>query len=140
MQFFRSVIISVLISLSCSYIIMSSMIFTSNGVMNGQQLIVEVIIAIALGLAISVISQIFKVEQIPFIGQLLLHFLGILVCVFTAGFIGNWYDISNVSTIMVVLIITIIIYCGTWWGMQNLVKKDVDELNKTIKKRRGEMK
>lgn len=118
---------------------MSSVIFTSNEVMNGQQLIKEVIIAIALGIAISVISQIFEVERIPFIGQLLVHILGILVCVFTAGYFGNWYDISDLSTVMVVLISTIIIYIGTWWIMQNIMKKDVDELNKTIKKRRGEL-
>ncbi|MEG0385715.1 MAG: DUF3021 family protein [Solibacillus sp.] len=139
MRFLRTLIISILISLSCSYIIMSSVIFTSNEVMNGQQLIKEVIIAIALGIAISVISQIFEVERIPFIGQLLVHILGILVCVFTAGYFGNWYDISDLSTVMVVLISTIIIYIGTWWIMQNIMKKDVDELNKTIKKRRGEL-
>ena len=140
MRYFRILIISVLISLSCSYIIMSLSIFASNKVMTGQQLVEEVIIAIALGIAISVISQIFEVERIPFIGQLLVHILGILFCVFTAGYFGNWYDVSNVSTIMVVLIATVIIYMGTWWVIQNLIKKDIDELNQTIKKRRGELK
>ncbi|MEG0384826.1 DUF3021 domain-containing protein [Solibacillus cecembensis] len=140
MRYFRILIISVLISLSCSYIIMSLSIFASNEVMTGQQLVEEVIIAIVLGIAISVISQIFEVERIPFIGQLLVHILGILFCVFTAGYFGNWYDVSNVSTIIVVLIATIIIYIGTWWVIQNLIKKDIDELNQTIKKRRGELK
>ena len=124
-------------SLSCSYIIMSLMVFTSNEVMNGQELIEEVIIAIGLGAAISVISLIFEVERMPFLGQLLLHFLGIITCVFIAGYFGNWYDVSNLSTIMVVMISTIIIYGCTWWIMQNLIKKDVDELNIRIKKRRG---
>ncbi len=119
---------------------MSLSIFASNEVMTGQQLVEEVIIAIVLGIAISVISQIFEVERIPFIGQLLVHILGILFCVFTAGYFGNWYDVSNVSTIIVVLIATIIIYIGTWWVIQNLIKKDIDELNQTIKKRRGELK
>ncbi|MEG0439723.1 MAG: DUF3021 domain-containing protein [Solibacillus sp.] len=140
MRYFRILIISVLISLSCSYIIMSLSIFASNEVMTGQQLVEEVIIAIVLGIAISVISQIFEVERIPFIGQLLVHILGILFCVFTAGYFGNWYDVSNVSTIIVVLMATIIIYIGTWWVIQNLIKKDIDELNQTIKKRRGELK
>lgn len=53
MRFFRILLVSVLISLSCSYIIMSFTIFTSpNEVMNGQELIEEVIIAIILGIAI----------------------------------------------------------------------------------------
>ncbi|MCH7323917.1 DUF3021 domain-containing protein [Solibacillus sp. MA9] len=140
MRFLRTLIISILISLSCSYIIMSSVVFTSNEVMNGQELLKEVIIAIGLGIAISIISQIFEVERIPFLGQLLLHILGILVCVFTAGYLGDWYDVSNVSTIIIVLVSTFVIYCGTWWIMKNIMKKDVDELNKTIKKRRGELK
>lgn len=140
MQYFRILIISILISLSCSYIIMSLRIFASNGVMTGQQLVEEVIIAIILGIAISLSSQIFEVERIPFIGQSLLHILVILVCVFTAGYFGNWYDVSDLSTVMIVLTATVIIYIGTWWIIQNLIKKDIDELNKTIKKRRGEMK
>lgn len=140
MKYFRVLIISVLISLSCSYIIMSLSIFASNEVMTGQQLVEEVIIAIVLGIAISVISQIFEVERIPFIGQLLVHILGILVLVFAAGYFGEWYDVSDLSTVMVVLIATVIIYIGTWWIIQNLIKKDIDELNKTIKKRRGELK
>ncbi|MEK4427411.1 DUF3021 domain-containing protein [Solibacillus sp. FSL K6-1523] len=140
MRYFRILIISVLISLSCSYIIMSLNILATNEVMTGQQLVEEVIIAIVLGVAISVISQIFEVERIPFIGQLLVHILGILVLVFAAGYFGNWYDVSDLSTVMFVLIATVIIYIGTWWVIQNLIKKDIDELNQTIKKRRGELK
>lgn len=120
---------------------MSLMIFTSpNEVMNGQELIEEVIIAISLGLAISIVSLIFEVERIPFSGQLTMHFLGIITCVFIAGYFGNWYDVSNPATVVTVLISTLIIYGLTWWIMQNIIKKDVDELNNTIKKRRGELK
>lgn len=141
MRFLRILLISVLISLSCSYIIMSLMIYTSpNEVMNGQELVEEVLIAITLGIAISVVSLVFEIERLPFIGQFLLHFSGILVCVFTAGYFGNWYDGSDLSTIAIVLISTMIIYCCTWWIIQNLIKKDIDELNKSIKKRRGEVK
>ena len=103
---------------------MSFMIFTSpNEVMNGQELIEEVIIAIVLGIAISVISLIFETERIPFTAQLFLHFSGIIVCVFVAGYFGNWYDVSRLSTVVVVFISTIIIYGFTWWIMQNLIKK-----------------
>lgn len=140
MRFIRTLLISILISLSCSYIIMSVMIFSSGEVMNGQELIEEVIIAIALGTSISLISLVFEIERIPFLGQLFLHFLGIILSVFTAGYFGNWYDVSDLSSIAIVFVSTIIIYVGTWWIMQNLIKKDIDELNKTIQKRRGEIK
>lgn len=139
MRYFRTLIISVLTSLSCSYVIMSFRVFSANGTMTGQDLIEEVVIAIVLGVAISVTSLIFRVERIPFLGQLLLHFFGILICVFTAGYFGNWYDVSNFATILFVLIATLVIYGGTWRIIQILTQKDIDELNKTIKKRRGEL-
>ncbi|MEK4699489.1 DUF3021 domain-containing protein [Solibacillus sp. FSL R7-0668] len=139
MRFLQLLLICVLISLSCSYIIMSSMIYASpNDVMTGKDLLEQVFIAILLGIAISFLSFIFEVERIPFIGQLLLHFFGILVCVFTAGYFGNWYDITDFSTIVIVFILLIIIYCFTWWLIQILLKRDIKNLNKSIKKRRGE--
>lgn len=140
MPYFRILLMSVLISLSCSYIIMSIMVFTSNAVMTGRDLLEEIIIAIILGVVISLLSLIFEVERIQFLAQLVLHFMSIITCVFIAGYFGNWYDISNFSTILVILILTIVIYGCTWWIMQNLVKKDIDALNKTIKQRRGELK
>lgn len=138
MHYFRLLILSVLISLSCSYIIMSSIIFTSpNEVMTGSDLIEEVIIAILLGIAISLLSFIFRGDM-PFIAQLFLHFLGVIALVYTAGYFGNWYDVKNLSTVGIVFILILIIYGGAWWVVQNLTQKDVKALNKSIKKRRGE--
>lgn len=141
MQFLRTIIISILISLSSSYIIMSlNIYFSSNGVMTGRDLIEEVMIAIVLGLTIGVISLIFEMERISFLVQLISHFSMITICVFIAGYIGNWYDIAKVSTVIIVFVSVIIIYGMTWWLFHVLLKKDVDEINKTIQKRRGEIK
>lgn len=139
MRFLQMLLISVLISLSCSYIIMSSVIYASpNDVMTGKDLLEQVFIAILLGIAISILSFIFEIERIPFIGQLLLHFSAIVICVFTAGYFGNWYNITDLSTIAIVFILLIIIYGFTWWFIQILLKRDIKDLNKSIKKRRGE--
>ena len=139
MRFLQMLLIYVLISLSCSYIIMSSMIYASpNDVMTGKDLLEQVFIAILLGIAISILSFIFEIERIPFIGQLLLHFSAIVICVFTAGYFGNWYDITHLSTFAIVFILLIIIYGFTWWFISILSKRDIKDLNKSIKKRRGE--
>ena len=140
MHYFRLVILYVLISLSCSYIIMSWMIFTSpNEVMTGSDLIEEVIIAILLGITLSLLSFIFR-SDMPFIAQLFLHFLSVIILVYTAGYFGNWYDVNNFSTVGIVFMLILIIYGGTWWVVQNLTQKDVKALNKSIEKKRGEMK
>ena len=141
MQFIRTIIISILISLSCSYIIMSlNIYFSSNDVMTGKELLEEVVIAIVLGLTIGVLSLIFEIERIPFLVQLISHFIVITICVFVAGYIGNWFDYAKVSSFIIIFVLVIIIYGMTWWLFHVLLKKDVDEINKTIQKRRREIK
>jgi len=137
MRFLQVLIFSVLMSLSCSYIIMSLMIFASpNEVMTGADLLEEVAIAIGLGIAISVISLIFEVERIPFFGQLAIHFLCIVGVVFIAGYFGHWYVVSNVWTMLLVLGLIIIIYGIAWWMIRFFIRKDIDALNEVIQQRR----
>lgn len=138
MKFLQIAIISILISLSSSYIIMSLSIFKSPGdVMTGANLIEEVIIAILLGIAIGCISLIFSTERISFSLQLTLHFIAITICVFTAGYFGDWYDLNVTSSIITIFIAIIIVYIVTWGILHILLKKDVHELNKTIRQRRA---
>lgn len=139
MRVLRILLISVLIALSSSYILMSLSIYTSpDAVMTGSDLMEEVFIAIGLGLAIGLLSFIFDVERIPFFVQLVLHFTAIMLLVFTAGYFGHWYDISNISTVMTVFVSILVIYGLTWLIIRILTKKDIDELNQKIQKRRGE--
>ena len=107
--------------------------------MTGSDLIEEVIIAILLGITLSLLSFIFR-SDMPFIAQLFLHFLSVIILVYTAGYFGNWYDVNNFSTVGIVFMLILIIYGGTWWVVQNLTQKDVKALNKSIEKKRGEMK
>lgn len=138
MKFLQIAIISILISLSSSYIIMSLSIFKSPGdVMTGANLIEEVIIAILLGIAIGCISLIFSTERISFSLQLTLHFIAITISVFTAGYFGDWYDLNVTSSIITIFIAIIIVYIVTWGILHILLKKDVHELNKTIRQRRA---
>ena len=141
MQFIRTIIISILISLSCSYIIMSlNIYFSSNDVMTGKDLLEEVVIAIVLGLTIGVLSLIFEIERVPFLVLLISHFIVITICVFVAGYIGNWFDYAKGSSFIIIFVLVVIMYGMTWWLFHVLLKKDVDEINKTIQKRKGEIK
>lgn len=141
MRFLRLLLISSLISLSCSYVIMSiTMYLSPSAVITGQELLEQIGITLLLGAAISVVSLIFNSEKIPFPIQLALHFFAILALVFTAGYFGEWYDYTDASTIAVIVALTIIIYLFSWWVIRHLLKKEVDDLNGIIQKRRSELK
>ena len=137
MQFLRMTIIGLLISLSSSYVLMSLSIFLRhNKVMTGEELLEQVMIAAILGIIIGVVSLIFEIERLPFTIQLIMHYIAITICVLTAGYFGHWYDISNIFSFMGVFLSEVIIYVLTWYFINVLLKKDIEEINKSIQKRR----
>lgn len=138
MKFIKIMLLSVLISLSCSYVLMSTSVYRSGSVMTGSDLFEEIIIAICLGVAIGCVSLIFNVERIPVIWQFVIHCVAIVSCVFTAGYVGNWYDVTDVSSIVYILVLFVVIYVGAWGVMQVMLKQDVTVLNEQLQKRRGE--
>lgn len=140
MKFIKIMLLSVLISLSCSYIVMSTSVYRSGSVMTGSDLFEEIIIALCLGIAIGCVSPIFNVEKIPVIWQFVIHFVVIVCCVLTAGYVGNWYDVKNVSSIVYILILFVVIYVGAWGVMKLMLKQDVTVLNEQLQKRRGDVK
>ncbi|WP_083998263.1 DUF3021 domain-containing protein [Caryophanon tenue] len=140
MQVLRVTVMSMLISLSCSYIIVTSILLRDNTLtMNGTQLVEQVVLSALLGIGIGVLSLLFQLERIPFIVQFILHACGVVALVFTAGAFGNWYDVYDMFTVVVVLLITVIIYSVTWAMLRITTKKDVDTMNATLQKRRGDM-
>lgn len=138
MHSLRMMIIGLLISLSSSYVVMSLSIFSKPGAtMTGAELLKQIAIAAVLGIVIGLISLILESERYPFTVLLCIHFFAITICVFTAGYFGQWYDISNLSTVAGVLLSEVIIYAITWCIIYVLLKRDIEEMNKSIQKRRG---
>ncbi|MFJ7951392.1 DUF3021 domain-containing protein [Lysinibacillus sp. NPDC096418] len=138
MHALRMMIIGLLISLSSSYVLMSLSVFSKpDAVMTGVELLEQVMIAAVLGVIIGLISLILETERLPFTILLIIHYIAITICVLIAGYIGHWYDISDLSTVAVVLLSMVIIYILTWCIIYVLLKLDVKEMNKSIQKRRG---
>lgn len=139
MRFVRVLILSVLISLSCSYVVMSSMVLSAGSVMSGHDLLEEVGIAVLLGLAIGCASCIFYADRIAFGLQLFIHFIVISGLVYIAGYIGNWYDVHELSTVLFVFVVIVVIYVMSWCIIRTFIKNDVQRLNKAIQKKREEL-
>ncbi|KOS69204.1 hypothetical protein AEA09_12030 [Lysinibacillus contaminans] len=138
MHALRMMIIGLLISLSSSYVLMSLSVFSKpNAVMSGAELLEQIAIAAVMGIVIGLISLILESERLPFTVLLCIHFIAIIICVLIAGYFGQWYDISDISTIVGVLFSVVIIYIITWCIIRVLLKRDIQEINKSIQKRRG---
>lgn len=136
MQFIRLLILSVMMSLSCSYVVMSMMVMSKGSMMSGQDLLEEVGIAVLLGLAIGCASFIFNAERLAFGLQLFIHFIVISILVFTAGYVGEWYDVRELSTVLSVFSVIIVIYIMSWILVRMFIKKDVQQVNRAIKQKR----
>ena len=138
MRILRVMIIGLLISLSSSYVIMSLSIFLKPGVtVTGAELVEQMTIAAVLGIVIGLLTLILESDRFPFMILLCIHFIAITICVVTAGYFGQWYDRSDLSTITGVLLSMVIIYGVTWCLIYVLLKRDMQEINKSIQKRRG---
>ncbi|WP_332647351.1 DUF3021 domain-containing protein [Lysinibacillus sp. 54212] len=126
--------IGLLIGLSSSYTFQA--LFSLNETVTGKELLKEYIIAGVLGIVIGWISLIFRSERLGFTAQLSIHFAFVTICVGVAGYIGEWYDITNINTMIGVLVWLIIIYTVSWGISLVLIKKDIKQLNRTIQNRR----
>lgn len=137
MKILRFAIIGLLIGLSSSYTIVTfDLLADSNAPITGKELLEQVIIAAILGIVIGLISLIFRTERINFTIQLFIHFIVVTICVFVAGSFGEWYDVTSVTTIISLLISIIIIYIISWGIALLLQKRDIEEMNLFIQKRR----
>lgn len=137
MKILRFAIIGLLIGLSSSYTIVTfDLLADSNAPITGKELFEQVIIAAILGIVIGLISLIFRTERINFTIQLFIHFIVVTICVFVAGSFGEWYDVTSVTTIIRLLISIIIIYIISWGIALLLQKRDIEEMNLFIQKRR----
>lgn len=134
----RFSIIGLLISLSSSYTLMTlNILAIPNATVTGQDLLKQVIIAAMLGIIIGLISLIFETERLHFPLQLIIHFVLVTICVLVAGYFGEWYDVTNIVTIMYLFISIIVIYLISWGIILLLTKRDIKEINDFIQKKKG---
>lgn len=130
----QTIVTSILISLSCSYILVTLSIMSEPAAtMTGNELLEQIIVAAILGAALGPLNFIFEIERIPFLLQLLLHLIAVTLCVLIAGHFGGWFEHFGIKN---VLISEAIIYIIIWCMMFILQKKDIAKINDAIKKRK----
>lgn len=137
MKIIRMMIIGMFFSLASSYGTLTTIaVLNKNITYTGSDLLEEIIIAIVLGWVIGIISSIFLLDQIPIYLKLFIHFILVTICVIAAGKIGGWYEGINFSLWSMVFY-EIIIYIIVWIIIFIMTQRDVDDINKEIKKMRG---
>ncbi|MEC1179664.1 DUF3021 domain-containing protein [Metasolibacillus meyeri] len=134
MKILRMIIIGILIALSSSYILVTiSILPKANVLISGEELLNQILIAAILGTAIGLLSLLFELERLSFLLQLALHLMGVTSFVLIAGYFGQWFKHFGIGN---VLISEAIIYVIVWSMMYLLQKKDVEQINAAIQKRK----
>ncbi|WP_285396072.1 DUF3021 domain-containing protein [Lysinibacillus sp. fls2-241-R2A-57] len=133
MNFIRMMIIGLLISLSSSYVLVTLSVLSNNTVMSGPELLEQIIIAAILGAVIGLLSTIFDIERLPFIAQFILHVIAVTLCVMIAGYFGDWFEHSGITSIF---ISEAIIFFIAWCIIYVLQKNDIAKINQEIQKRK----
>ncbi|OEH93844.1 DUF3021 domain-containing protein [Bacillus solimangrovi] len=129
-------LLGALIGLSASYIIITIVLLNNpTRTLNGQELLLECLLAVSLGIGCGLASLVFQNDRMSFLSKLAIHYVVILTLVLICGAVGNWYDnpveepVGFLMFILIQFIIYLIIYVAIYWA--NL--RDVKEINKQLK-------
>lgn len=135
---FHYALLGGLIGLSTSYIIITIVLLLNpNEVMNGSKLLVECILAIALGVGCGLISLIFYYDRYSSLVKLTIHYVVILILVLICGAIGDWYEnpieqpISFILFIAIQIVVYIVIFAVIYW----IDLREVKKINEQLKRR-----
>ena len=133
MKWLQSIIIGCLIGLSVSYVVVTiSALLKENYVLSGADLLEELLLALILGAVIGAATMLLDLDLWPFRVLLSVHFLIVVASVYIVGAIGDWYDMSFIS-IVILFVEILIIYVIVWGIMLILEKREIEDINKRIK-------
>ncbi len=131
----RSCLIGLLIGLSCSYVLITIDAVTNpEAVLNGGNLLEQLLIAAAMGIAIGFVTLIFDTAFFSLPVQLLIHLSFVTLCVFIGGIVGSWF--SDFSSFLLVFLNELIIYALVWFFILLTTKREVDEINEYLQSRK----
>ncbi|MFB0830245.1 DUF3021 domain-containing protein [Brevibacillus laterosporus] len=134
----QSSLIGALIGLSTSYIIMTIVLLQNpTRVMNGQELLVEFLLAVFLGVGCGLITLIFYSDRWPFVVNLSIHYVVVLLLVLICGAIGEWYEnpAENPVRFLMFIVIQFIIYILVWVGVYWMDLKEIKKINDQLKRK-----
>ncbi|MER2105852.1 MAG: DUF3021 domain-containing protein [Solibacillus sp.] len=139
MKWIQNIILGCLISLSASYITITVITLNkSPKLWSGEELLEQILLTLILGVVIGTATLLFEIESWSYLRILILHFLIVLVSVFTVGALGGWYDIENPATIFFLVCEIIVIYIVVSFITIVLRTIEIKKLNEVLKKKTEE--
>ena len=136
MIYIRSCLLGVLISLSTSYIILTLSLLSDNANISSEELMQQLIIALAMGIVIGLATTIYQLDKFSLTITTIIHFSIVTVVVLVAGTVGQWFDWNQPSSIIGIFISEVIAYIVIWIVIHILTKQEVEQLNQLIQERR----
>lgn len=135
MKLLQHIIIGCLIGLSVSYTILTiRALVIENRIFNGEDLLKELLIALALGAIIGAATLILESDRFSFPILVAIHFCIVLLTTFTAGVYDKWFEWTVLSVFWMFAIV-VIVYIIVWGIVLILEKREIDNLNQIIRKR-----
>ncbi|MGE6259257.1 DUF3021 domain-containing protein [Heyndrickxia sporothermodurans] len=127
-----------LIGLSTSYIIITIVLLQNpSRVINGSQLLLECLLAIALGVGCGLTSLVFFLDRWSYVAKLAVHYVVILILVLICGSFGNWYEnpTKEPSSFILFIVIQIVVYFVIFTVVYWMDLRDVNKINKKLKRK-----
>lgn len=132
MKYLQSILRSVTISLSLSYLSIMLIGLNSTESWSGKGLQLQFILALVLGIVIGILNLLFSIESWSYRRILGIHFSLILLTIFVIGAIGKWYDPTSLSSYVQLTISFFIIYLIITLYFHFTEKNELNEINKYI--------
>lgn len=135
----KNFLISCFVSVFMSYFIIALLTYGSKTIVwSGDELLHQFLLALLLGVIIGCANLLFSIKHWPYVALLALHYLVVLLAVYTIGHFGNWFSFNDPTTILLLFIECTAIYLGVWLFIYFSMKQDVKRMNAVIKQNRGE--
>lgn len=135
MKILQSCLMGILFALSTSYTLVTISVFERGGSITGEGLLVQLCIAVVMGIAIGAASLIFTIEKLPLTVATVIHFSVVTVINLIAGIFGDWFE--NTQSVITVFIAQVIVYIIIWAVIYILNKREIESINTLLQEGRN---
>lgn len=137
----KNFLISCFVSVFMSYFIIALLTYNNETISwSGDELLHQFIFALLLGVMMGCANLLFSIKHWPYVALLSMHYLIVLLSVYTIGHFGNWFSFNEPMTLLLLFIECTVIYIGVWLFIYISMKQDVKRMNTILKQNRGEQK
>lgn len=133
------ILIGALIGLSTSYIVMTFVLLGDSTLsLTGEELLLQLSLALILGIACGLVSLIFTVETLPYLAKLAIHYVVTLLLVLICGTFGDWYESPMEDPIQFIFFIflQLFIYLVILVGIYLMDLKQLKAINRQLQNRK----